>query len=54
MNAIDAEIQIAILVSVERQANATAAALQRVIDLARQSVDVLGPKDVKKEGLGDE
>lgn len=50
MNAIDAEIQIAILVSVERQANATAAALQRVIDLARQSVDVLGSKEKGADG----
>lgn len=50
MNAIDAEIQIAILVSVERQANATAAALQRVLDLARQSVDALGPKEKGADG----
>lgn len=33
MTASDAQIEIAILASIERQANRTAAALQRVLDL---------------------
>lgn len=33
MTASDAQIEIAILASIERQANRTAAALQRVVDL---------------------
>lgn len=41
MTASDAQIEIAILASIERQANRTAAALQRVIDL-------LGEVDTKK------
>ena len=41
MTASDAQIEIAILASIERQANRTAAALQRVLDL-------LGEVDTKK------
>ena len=41
MTASDAQIEIAILASIERQANRTAAALQRVVDL-------LGEVETKK------
>ena len=41
MTASDAQIEIAILASIERQANRTAAALQRVVDL-------LGAVETKK------
>ena len=37
MNAYDAEVEIALLRQVEEQANRTAAALEHVIDLMRQT-----------------
>ena len=40
MDYADAQIEIAILASVERQANQTAAALERVRDLLREVADI--------------
>lgn len=41
MTAVDAQIEIALLVSVERQAKRTAAALERVLRLMRESARML-------------
>ena len=48
MNYSDAQIEIAILASVERQANRTAAALERVFDLTDAT------RDTGSEGQTDE
>ena len=48
MTASDAQIEIAILASIERQANRTAAALQRVLDLMRESARLRNQKIYKK------
>ena len=48
MTASDAQIEIAILASIERQANRTAAALQRVLDLMRESARLRNQKNHKK------
>ena len=48
MTASDAQIEIAILASIERQANRTAAALQRVLDFIRESIRLRNQKNHKK------
>lgn len=44
MSPADVEIQIALMARLEAQANATAAALQRVLELVLMSVDILGSR----------
>ncbi|MBR6734218.1 MAG: hypothetical protein IKL96_07445 [Kiritimatiellae bacterium] len=44
----DAQIEIALLESIERQAERTAAALQRVLDLMRESIRLRNQKIYKK------
>jgi len=48
MTAVDAQIEIALLVSVERQAKRTAAALERVLRLMRESARLQKQPIVKK------
>ena len=48
MDYADAQIEIALLASVERHAERTAAALQRVLDLMRESIRLRNQKNHKK------